>query len=91
MMNCKEASRLISDAQDRALSFRERMALRLHLLMCRKCTRYREQLLIIRDLVASCLEETEPNDERLSDERRAVIQEKIKTAQEPSAAAMKNH
>lgn len=37
MMNCKEATQLMSQGLDRRLSFRERMGLRLHLLICRGC------------------------------------------------------
>lgn len=37
MMNCKEATQLMSQGLDRHLSFRERLRLRLHLLICRGC------------------------------------------------------
>ena len=37
MMNCKEATQLMSQRLDRNLSFRERLGLRLHLLICRGC------------------------------------------------------
>ncbi|WP_386084113.1 zf-HC2 domain-containing protein [Vreelandella sp. F11] len=34
---CREATRLMSLKQDRTLSMREKMALRIHLSMCRAC------------------------------------------------------
>ncbi|WP_267900592.1 zf-HC2 domain-containing protein [Vreelandella sp. 21] len=34
---CREATRLMSLKQDRALTFRERTALRIHLSMCSAC------------------------------------------------------
>lgn len=37
MMMCREATRLMSLKQDRALTFRERTALRFHLSMCSAC------------------------------------------------------
>ena len=42
-MNCKEASRLISEGLDRDLDLGQRAALRLHLLICTACTRVRAQ------------------------------------------------
>jgi hypothetical protein len=50
-MNCKDASALISQSLDRSLSWRERLALRWHLLACEACTRFRKQLLFLRRLL----------------------------------------
>ncbi|MBI2821952.1 MAG: zf-HC2 domain-containing protein [Acidobacteria bacterium] len=44
MLRCKEATRLISRSMDQPLFWRERLALRLHLAMCRLCRRYQTQL-----------------------------------------------
>jgi len=49
MMNCKQATALISQAQDRPLSRRERLALRLHTLICKGCNNYNRQLAFIRE------------------------------------------
>ena len=46
-MRCRHASRLISQSLDRPLRGREKFSLRLHLLMCKWCRRYREQIRII--------------------------------------------
>ncbi|WP_137718820.1 zf-HC2 domain-containing protein [Methylobacillus flagellatus] len=51
MLSCKQASQLISQSLDRRLSLRERLALRLHLLICDVCERFRQQLLLLRDMV----------------------------------------
>lgn len=48
MLNCKQTTKLLSEKQDRPLSFRERFALRLHLMMCSGCTNYDRQLEFIR-------------------------------------------
>lgn len=48
MMNCKQATQLMSQSQDRELSKRERLALRLHLLICKGCNNYNKQLAFIR-------------------------------------------
>jgi hypothetical protein len=44
MLNCKQASQLVSRALDEELSLRERFALKLHLLICKYCSRFSQQL-----------------------------------------------
>lgn len=44
MLNCKQASQLISQGLDRELSLRERFGLKLHLLICKYCKRFSQQL-----------------------------------------------
>jgi hypothetical protein len=51
-LSCEEASHLASDALDRELSRSERWALRLHLLVCRGCRRFKQQLDLMRALVS---------------------------------------
>lgn len=48
MLNCKEVSRLLSEAQDRSLGLGERVPLRLHLTMCVGCRNYQRQLDLLR-------------------------------------------
>ncbi len=49
MLKCRQACRLLSEAQDRRLTRRERLALAYHLLICVHCRRYRKQLAFLRD------------------------------------------
>ena len=49
---CDVSTRIISDGMDRGLSRKERLALRLHLLICRPCRRFRAQLSLLRRIVA---------------------------------------
>ncbi|MBW2735057.1 MAG: zf-HC2 domain-containing protein [Deltaproteobacteria bacterium] len=44
MLSCKDTTRLASDAMDRELPFWQRTQLRLHLMMCKHCARYVDQL-----------------------------------------------
>ncbi len=44
MLSCKEITHLISESQDRPLGFRQRLDLKLHLLMCHGCANYREHI-----------------------------------------------
>lgn len=48
MLTCKDASGLVSEAQDRPLGVRERWSLRLHLWMCANCRRYERQIRFLR-------------------------------------------
>jgi len=47
-MNCKKATQLLSESQDRDLSFNEKTALKMHLLMCSGCTNFSQQMQMIR-------------------------------------------
>jgi hypothetical protein len=52
MLSCKEATRLLSQAQDRPLGYSERIKLRLHLAACIACTRFSRQLAFMREAVS---------------------------------------
>jgi hypothetical protein len=52
MLSCKEATRLLSQAQDRRLSYGERIKLRLHLMACVACSRFSRQLAVLREAVS---------------------------------------
>lgn len=45
---CRETSELISQAQDRALTVREKLALYVHLPLCNGCRNFRQQMAFIR-------------------------------------------
>ncbi|MDX1914835.1 MAG: zf-HC2 domain-containing protein [Methylophilus sp.] len=48
MLNCKQTSQLVSQSLDRNLTLRERLAVRLHLFICKYCRRFQRQLLAMR-------------------------------------------
>ena len=48
LITCKEASRLISQSQDRRLSLRDWVRLRLHLYWCVACQRVESQMGFLR-------------------------------------------
>lgn len=50
MLNCKDASQLCSEALDRPLGLRERLTLRMHLMMCSGCTQYDRQMAYLRTI-----------------------------------------
>jgi len=47
-MNCKQATQLMSQAQDRELSQRERISLKIHLLICTGCNHYNKHMKVLR-------------------------------------------
>lgn len=50
MLTCKEATRLSSEALDRALTLRERLSLRMHIMMCSGCTNFETQMQHLRKI-----------------------------------------
>jgi Putative zinc-finger len=48
MLTCKEATRLVSQGLDRRLGLAERLALRLHLLICDGCANFSKQAAFLR-------------------------------------------
>ena len=44
MMNCRQATRLISESRDRPLSLPERMTLKMHVMMCTGCKNFSLQI-----------------------------------------------
>ena len=49
LLSCKEATRVVSQAQERTLSAFERWKLRMHLAVCDKCTRFERQIRFMRE------------------------------------------
>jgi hypothetical protein len=52
MLSCKEVTRLLSQGEDRRLSYGERVKLRLHLMVCTACTRFSRQLAFMRQALS---------------------------------------
>ncbi|MDP1531273.1 MAG: hypothetical protein Q8M05_18015 [Rhodoferax sp.] len=44
MMNCQQATRLISESQERSLSLTEKMTLKMHVMMCSGCKNFSLQV-----------------------------------------------
>lgn len=81
MISCREASRLISQARDVRLAWRERLALRLHLLACEMCNRYGRQIEFIGKAASMLDEALARHGEHLvglDPERQAAILEAVR-------------
>lgn len=57
-MNCEQATRLMSEAQERPLNLKEKTELKLHTVMCSGCRRFGEQMTVLRQLTKA----SRPND-----------------------------
>lgn len=79
-MSCRAASRLISASLDRALTPRERISLRFHLLCCGACRRFRNQVRLLRAAVQKLDERARSADGSLSDDARERIRRTISGA-----------
>jgi hypothetical protein len=61
MLNCKQASQLISQSLDRSLTLRERIALLLHLIICKYCKRFSQQVQTLRYVMRTMIDSIENN------------------------------
>ncbi|HEX9205576.1 MAG TPA: hypothetical protein VF853_06580 [Candidatus Deferrimicrobiaceae bacterium] len=84
MLSCKDVTHLVSESMDRTLPLGKRVGVRLHLLVCRFCERYRRQLLLLRETARHLALEGEtpgePLPESLSPEARDKIRRSLGTA-----------
>jgi hypothetical protein len=81
MLSCKEISQLVSESLDRKLPFGKRLQVRFHLLMCRLCSRFKKQVLFLRDAGRRFLaadEDSQGNLGGLSPEARKRIKQALK-------------
>jgi len=78
MLSCKEVTRLVSEGMDRRLSLGRRIAVRIHLVMCKFCSRYRRQILLMREVARHYTEEVEPSEPFASVYLSAETRKKIK-------------
>jgi hypothetical protein len=82
MLSCKDVTQLISEAMDTSLPIGKRIGMRLHLLMCKFCSRYKRQLLLIREtvrrIVATEEKPGELPEETLSEEAKERIRKSLR-------------
>ena len=77
IFSCKQITALISESMDRKLPIYRRIGIRIHLMMCYLCRRYKKQLLFLRSILQTDEEADEKNIEPLSAEARRRIRKKL--------------
>ena len=77
--SCKAATRLQSEAFDHPLSFRQRLGLRIHLVLCKWCRRYGKQIAFVSHSAHSYPDEMAASaPQQLSAEARERIRQKLR-------------
>jgi predicted anti-sigma-YlaC factor YlaD len=61
MLDCKQASQIISQSLDRPLTLRERLALKLHLLICEYCRQFSQHMQTLRVAIKQMTSSIESN------------------------------
>lgn len=81
--SCKTAARLQSEALDHKLTLRQRLGLRIHLVLCKWCSRYGKQIAFIHKVVHSRSDEVATAvPQQLSDEARERIRKQLRASME---------
>lgn len=62
MMSCTKATQLISEGQDRTLTRAERVRLSMHTMMCRSCSRFGTQMVLLRNIARKFARTSMPSD-----------------------------
>mgnify|MGYP001545021795 CR=1 FL=1 len=50
MLRCQDVTQKVSQSMDASLPFSHRLAVRMHLMMCRYCARFQRQLVMLRKM-----------------------------------------
>ena len=85
MLTCKHTSRLVSEGQERQLSLKERISLRLHVWMCSNCRRFEKQIITMRKIMRrEWTQDTPPANNQLPSEAQERIRQALKANSEQS-------
>ena len=79
MLNCKEVSRLVSSGELEIAGAIKRLRARFHLLMCRECRRYADQLRIIGIAARDKIRSLVPDRETVSRLEKSILNDAFGT------------
>lgn len=85
MRTCKEVAARLSQGLEEPIPMGERMMLRFHMMMCKYCARYFEQIRVLRDLARgydACEMDPQIENQCLSPEARERISQVVDQAQQ---------
>lgn len=84
MLTCKQASKLVSQSLDRQLTLSEKVGLRFHLLICKFCKRFEQQLMLIKKSILASVKAIEQNEQiQLPNDAKTRITQAINDHQQP--------
>lgn len=67
MRNCQDATRLFSESQERTLSLKERMSLKMHVVMCSGCRNFGQQMDTLRQIARAYVKGENENEGKEKD------------------------
>ena len=80
MFRCHDVSQMVSRSMDARLPLRHRLGVRMHLLMCRYCSLFSRQLVMLRKMSRHIDDDMEaPCTDKLSDEAKERIKKTIRS------------
>lgn len=80
MLTCKEVTKLVSKSLDQDLPLGKRIAVRIHLMMCKYCARFKKQMMFLHRMAKELSEKAEyeyPDMPPLSDDARRRIKDRL--------------
>ena len=80
IFNCKEVSHLVSKSMDHKISISKKMGVRFHLMMCKHCARFENQLTMIRSLLKS--QATDSTSLKMDEKAKKKITQSLKEYQD---------
>ena len=76
MLTCQDTTELLSDSLSKSLDWNKKIALKIHLFMCKICSEYGKQLQLLRQLASSLTDPSETSDfQSLSESVTSQIKE----------------
>ncbi len=82
IFSCKKISLLISESMDWKLPLYRRLGIKLHLMMCYLCRRYKKQLLFIHSILQTEKKIEEIDSASLSPEAKERIKKRLEQAKQ---------
>lgn len=75
--SCKKIAKLISDSQDQTLPWQSRLVMRMHLFVCKYCSRFERQINHIQEMLQQSSIDDLQSQQELSIEAKQRIQSTI--------------
>ncbi len=83
LFNCNKVSQYVSEALDEETTFPRRAGIKFHLMMCRYCARYEEQLATLRKTIrTAAVEGVKQKPLTMSEKKKESIQKMIAEQQQ---------
>jgi hypothetical protein len=81
MFRCQDVTQKVSQSMDASLPLMHRLAVRMHLMMCRYCARFHRQLTMLRQLshTEGTYRTSDKTPENLSETTKRRIKEKLRS------------